>query len=132
MKHVLLMLIFLALSGCDPVECADQIVKNGTETDLTLFRISSMSNIGDTTFIASNSQSSISKRNCAKGGVVLSYSAYDSVYITNSNNNILKIYHPDDTGKNIFNVDDRNSWKVENIGKDEKKYVFEITDDDLN
>jgi hypothetical protein len=63
---------------------------------------------------------------------LISYSAYDSVYITNLSYDILKTYQPDDSGKNIFNVDDTNSWKIESIGKDEKKYVFEITDDDLN
>jgi hypothetical protein len=130
MRLIALIIVILAISGCDPVGCTEQLIQNNSERDLILFRISSLPNLGDTTHLETNSSNSINQVKCAKGGVVVNYSAYDSVFLTDASFKILKIYHPSDTSRNIYNIDDQVSWRIESNKKD-LKYTFLITEEDL-
>ena len=58
------------------------------------------------------------------------YNLTDSIQIK-VNNSIKKTYYPNDTGKSIFNTQDRASWKLVENKDNYNKFVFEITDQDL-
>ncbi|MCH7397331.1 hypothetical protein MM236_04995 [Belliella sp. DSM 107340] len=44
---------------------------------------------------------------------------------------VVKTYYPDSPGKNIFNTQDQNSWRIEKNKKTFRRFVFEITEEDL-
>lgn len=54
---------------------------------------------------------------------------YDSVVVKNNAEQILKIYKPNDTGKNIYNIDDY--WFLNEPSKRIFKYVYEINNEDI-
>ncbi|MFO7658621.1 MAG: hypothetical protein R6W78_16295 [Bacteroidales bacterium] len=54
---------------------------------------------------------------------------YDSVVVKNNAEQILKIYKPNDTGKNIYNIDDY--WFLNEPSKRFFKYVYEINNEDI-
>jgi hypothetical protein len=129
MKTLLIYLSFIfILSSCDPQECLTEKIQNKTELNLFLKRSSGDSSFTDTTYLKSLTTQNIGKVMCSKGGVVLDYSIYDSVYIESENKKILKIFYPNSSGKNIYNIDD---WTVKKSGRRDYEYTFEITDDDI-
>jgi hypothetical protein len=54
---------------------------------------------------------------------------YDSVVVKNNAEQILKIYKPNDTGKNIYNIDDY--WFLNEPSKRFFKYLYEINNEDI-
>ncbi|AJR04772.1 hypothetical protein AW14_04035 [Siansivirga zeaxanthinifaciens CC-SAMT-1] len=54
---------------------------------------------------------------------------YDSVVVKNSSEQILKVYKPNDSGKNIFKID--AYWISSEPSKNFFKYEYEITSEDL-
>ncbi|MFW5756447.1 MAG: hypothetical protein ACOCWK_07570 [Tangfeifania sp.] len=54
---------------------------------------------------------------------------YDSVVVKNNAEQILKIYKPNDTGKNIYNIDDY--WFLNEPSKRFFKYAYEIKNEDI-
>jgi len=54
---------------------------------------------------------------------------YDSIYIENSSNEILKVFKADTPGKNIYNVDEY--WSVREPSKNHFVYTYEIMEEDL-
>ena len=54
---------------------------------------------------------------------------YDSVVVKNSAEQILKIYKPESTGKNIYNIDEY--WLSSEPYKRGFRYEYEIYDEDL-
>ncbi|HTO15863.1 MAG TPA: mechanosensitive ion channel domain-containing protein [Edaphocola sp.] len=58
------------------------------------------------------------------------YYLIDSVQIK-VNSIVKKTYYPNDTGKSIFKTQDSNSWKLVESREHYSKFVFEITEEDL-
>ena len=56
-------------------------------------------------------------------------SGIDSIYITNTSNEILKVYKEDTPGKNIYSIDEY--WSVSETSKNHFVYTYEITEEDL-
>lgn len=54
---------------------------------------------------------------------------YDSVYIQDQSGNILKVYKPEDTGKNIYDI--QGYWSSEEPCRRCFKYKFEIETSDI-
>jgi hypothetical protein len=54
---------------------------------------------------------------------------YDSVVVKNNAEQILKVYKPNDTGKNIYNIDEY--WLLREPSKRFFKYEYEINNEDL-
>jgi hypothetical protein len=123
-KTVSSLLLLVLLSSCDPEYCLTETISNNTNMDFYIVRAGILA---DTTFIEKKANKDISVT-CATGGVILYYGDYDSVYVKSKTNKILRIYHPLDEGKNIFDASD---WEKENISKRNDRYSFSINDDDF-
>jgi hypothetical protein len=58
-----------------------------------------------------------------------SLTIYDSVVVKNDADQILKVYKPNDSGKNIYNIDEY--WLLREPSKRFFKYEYEINNEDL-
>jgi len=127
-KILFLMPLYLILS-CDPQICSEERIANNSKKDLKITFVSSDTLFNNQIFIEKNSTITIGEIECALGGVVVNYSVYDSIYLRNSINEILKVYKKNTTGKNIYNIDDY--WSVRKTSKNHFEYIYEITNEDI-
>jgi hypothetical protein len=130
MKNILLIFVTLLLVSCDPTICDTYIVKNRTNKDLKIY-LNNKSHL-----MPINNSFTIQDTRCNLGGTaLLLQSEYDSIYITDINNNVLKMYKPitnyelEVDKKNIFN--DRCCWITNELSKNAYEFIFEITDKDI-
>ncbi|MCH7403291.1 hypothetical protein ACFOUP_10065 [Belliella kenyensis] len=127
MKKIVV-LILLALTSCVKDNCVDYLIENQTEKDLNLVLFEEGTERRNTE-IKSNS-TLVEFMICDVGHRYLSYEIFDSIQVR-INDLVLKTYYPDSPGKNIYNVDDRDTWILEVNRKHYQKFVFEITEEDL-
>lgn len=126
-KSYLSLIILLIYAACDPELCSDELLINNTEMDLLINYVGSMS---DSEQIFFKGGETVSRGVlCAMGGVVVNNSIYDSIYITTSTDELLKVYKHDTSGKNIYNVD--QYWMVRETGKNDVEYTYTITNEDI-
>ena len=81
MKKILLILVSLQLTSCDPGSCTEEILSNQSDKDLVINLISSNSSYNEQIYLNRNSSSTVGNILCSKGGVVVNYSVYDYIYI---------------------------------------------------
>lgn len=131
MKNLLIILILIILSSCDPNICTEEVIKNNTDSDLSINFITkdTLLAINDRIILNNKSSSFRGGEECALGGIVLNYSIYDSIYLTDTSNKILKVFKEDTPNKNIYNIDE--FWMVEETSKNHFVYTYEITEEDL-
>jgi len=132
---VITLLIFLLIS-CDPSESLEAIIINKTSSDLNIHFVSKIAypelsnNTKTFTLLSYNKVYFIKKGiNKGLGQAVLSFVFYDSIYITNTSDKILKVYKENTFGKNIYNVD--KYWKRSKPSKNFFEYTYEITNGDI-
>lgn len=58
-----------------------------------------------------------------------SFEEYESVYVENESGQILKVYISNSEGKNIYDIN--TYWKSSEPSKRVYKYLYEISDEDL-
>lgn len=118
----------LALSSCVKDDCVDYLIENkiNNALEIILFEDGVSSRNIEIAPISNYSELSI----CDWGGNAITYSIYDSIQIK-VNDIIRKTYYPNDTGKSIFKTQDRESWKLVESRDHYSKFVFEITEEDL-
>lgn len=128
MKHKLLTLILLAISGCDPVECVQYNIENNSDRNIVInFYDSSEALVS---LLIDSEQESTLIENCEKGGAGLSLEFYDSIIVYEDNNPVIQYYPSSSLENNIFEVDNREVWVLEKIDDDLTKYTFKITEKD--
>lgn len=117
------------LISCDPELCTEEIISNRTNSDLFINFISLDVSFNNQVYIEKQSKKTIGQIECALGGVIVNYSIYDSIYIKNTSNKVLKVYKADTPGKNIYNID--KYWQKREPSKNFFEYTYEITEEDI-
>lgn len=123
-----ILLVMLALSSCVKDDCVDYLIENKTNNALEIISFEDGVSSRNIEIAPNSSYSELSI--CDWGGNAITYSIYDSIQIR-ENDIIRKTYYPNDTGKSIFKTQDRDSWKLVESRDHYSKFVFEITEEDL-
>ncbi len=124
---IITFLVFFFVS-CDPNECATLYIKNSTNSVLEV-NFYKQNEIIKNVYIDENTQEELFSKSCATGSPLLpNLNTYDSIVV--SINDIHKIvYKENKSGKNIYNYE---YWIIDEKGKRDYEYTFEITNQDLN
>ncbi len=131
MKKLILFISMISiLSSCDPTSSMDANIKNSTSQNLSIIFNSSDVSLNETFQIDPN-ETILFQDGFSIGDSVLEprLTAYDSIYIKNESNEIVKIYKQNTEGKNIYNVDDY--WISSEPSKRYYKYNYEINNEDI-
>ena len=128
-------LLLCLMVSCDPEYSLDAIVKNKTSTDLKVHfvsadRFSTLPNNTKILTIASGRYDYYMSLPPEIGGrdYMPPFTDHDSIYITNTSNEVLKVYKVDTPGKNIYNID--RYWVIRET-KNHTEYTYTITDEDI-
>jgi len=123
--------IILILSSCDPASTLEANIKNLTSQSLTIEFISPDKSSTKTFQIAPN-EIELFQEGFDIGSTFLEPSLleFDSVVIKNQAGQILKVYKENDTGKNIYTIDEY--WIASEPSKRFFKYNYEIEKRDIN
>ena len=123
-------LLSVCLISCDPSEDMDALILNRTDHDLKVHFVSSITASEIKEIKAMSSIYYIEGNgNNALGGITFTLAQYDSIYIGDKNQNILKVYKEDTKGKNIYDID--TYWNRSKPSRNFVQYTFEITDEDI-
>jgi hypothetical protein len=127
-KIIFIILAIIFLYSCDPGNCSDYIVKNNSSINIKLIFVRKTN---DSEKIFTKKEISIwGGVKCSTGGATILYlNNYDSIYITNMSDKILKVYKENTSGKNIYNID--KYWRRTKPSKNFFEHTFEITDKDI-
>ena len=128
-KTLFICLLMFTLIGCDPGESMEAIINNSTNKNLSIFFDSEINDFDMQLNIESNTTKELLNFRANTGGVILSFRDYDSIYIKDSSNEILKVFKENTPGKNIYNVDEY--WSVSEPSKNHFVYTYEITEEDF-
>lgn len=131
MKKLILFISMISiLSSCDPTSSMDANIKNSTSQNLSIIFSSSDVSLNETFQIDPN-ETILFQDGFSVGDSVLEprLTAYDSIYIKNESNEIVKVYKQNTEGKNIYNVDDY--WISSEPSKRYYKYDYEIKNEDI-
>jgi len=141
MKKLILIPFMVVIStlitiGCDPSESLEYDIVNNTPIDLKLHFVSNLiyseiPNNDKIVKILSNEvyNDETGNNNLGLGQAMLSFTDFDSIYITNLSDKVLKVYKENIVGKNIYNIDDY--WSVRKTSKNHFEYTYEITNEDI-
>ena len=126
----------LIMIGCDPSEGLEYDIVNDTPIDLKVHFVSNLiysefPNNDKIVKILSNDvyNDETGNNNLGLGQAILSFTDFDSIYITNLSDKVLKVYKENIVGKNIYNID--KYWAISRPSKNFYKYTYNITDEDI-
>ncbi|MCF6213269.1 MAG: hypothetical protein L3J45_04505 [Flavobacteriaceae bacterium] len=128
-KIIFVILAIILLYSCDPGFCSDYIIKNNSSINIKLIFVGKTN---DSKKISTKKEISLyggAKCGMGSSSPVLYLKDNDSIYITNTSDEILKIYKQNTVGKNIYNAD--KYWTRTKPSKNFFEYTFEITDKDI-
>ncbi len=131
MKKLVLFIFLISFCvSCDPVSSMDANIKNSTSNNFSIVFASSISELNKILELEP-STTGLFQDGFSTTGSVLEPSLidYDSVYIMNDANEILKLYKPGTEGKNIFNIE--TYWSFREPSKRFYKYQFDIRNEDI-
>lgn len=128
--NVAIGILIVLVSGCGKQECVDYQITNFTENNISLLLYEG-DFLNSKTQIGRGSGNSYTALNVCENGFRLGYSLFDSVEIR-VNDLVRKTYYPNTEGKNIYNVDDPDSWEVVERRSNYTKYVFSVLEEDLD
>jgi len=142
MRNIVIIVIYsVLLLSCFPENCFEYVIENKTDKDLEV--ISFLGGVMNKNRKISVNSGFSEKKSCSKQwgedltGKKDLYYIEDSIQIK-SNGILLKTYYPEDEEKSIFNTGilfrgegKPYSWKVSESRADYRRYVFEITEEDL-
>ena len=122
--------MILVCTCCDPVSSMEANILNATSESLTLDFISSDEDLRKTLEVLPD-QSALFQEGFDIGGIFLEPSLvdYDSVVIKNQAEVILKIYKENDSGKNIYRIEEY--WTATEPSKRVYIYEYEIVNEDI-
>lgn len=124
-----IILLLLVISACDPVSDMEANIENLTDTKLSIDFVSSNIDLDKTIELAPN-EVGLFQEGFDIGSTYLEpyFEEYDSIVIRNVAQQILKVYKPGNTGRNIYNI---ANWMASEPSKRFFKYEFEINDSDI-
>ncbi|MCH7403288.1 hypothetical protein ACFOUP_10080 [Belliella kenyensis] len=128
-KILVLSIIILGLYSCDPNSCVDYLIENKLNSNIIL-RSHDQSNFIDQEINSRSFKNQLSRCDIGSSPTILEITS-DSIHLI-VDNIVKKTYYPDSPGKNIFNTQDQDSWRISESKKYYRKFVFEITEEDLN
>jgi len=136
-KTLLIISLLFIFNSCDNSESFDAIITNCTAMDLKIHFVSNtvLSDLSSNTEVLSikPGTSKIYERIGANEGIGLArlttLTEFDSIYLTNISNKVLKIYKEGTIGRNIYNID--KYWTMNEPSKYYYKYTYEIMDEDI-
>ena len=116
--------------SCDPVSDMEANIENLTTQDLIIEFISLDQNL-DKTLEIPTEETKLFQEAFDVGNDFLEPSLveYDSIVVKNSAEQILKVYKPDGSGKNIYNINEY--WLSSEPYKRGFRYEYEIYDEEL-
>ena len=133
MKNLIaLTLIATLFSSCDPSAQIEANIENLTDKNLSILFISSDSSlISSKTLQIAPSETVLFQEDFVFKSTYLepNLEYFDSVLIKNQADVILRVYKPNDSGKNIYNIDDY--WISSEPSKRSFKYEYKIENEDF-
>ncbi|MBE9048495.1 hypothetical protein IQ255_29635 [Pleurocapsales cyanobacterium LEGE 10410] len=125
-----LALLIIIFSGCDPTAFYEADIENLTTQTLTIDFISAEEELSKSLLIQPN-QTVFFKEGDDFGNTFVQplMAIYDSVVVKNQTDVILRVYKENDTGRNIYNIDDY--WTVNKPKKRVFKYKYVILNEDI-
>ena len=130
MKNFLLLLLLGCLvSSCDPTAQMTASIQNSTNENLQVDFISSDNALNKFLQVGPD-ETELFEDVFDVGNTYLEPRLvdYDSVVIRNRNNEVLKVYKPNDSGRSIYNL---LYWKSSEPAKRSFVYLFEIQTEDI-
>jgi len=129
-KIILIILTGILFLSCDPVAIMEANIENLTSQSLTIEFVAYDASSNKILEILPN-ETQLFQEGFDVGGVFLEPSLieYESVVIKNQADNILRVFKPNDTGKNIYNIDEY--WIGSEPSKRFFKYKYELTEVDI-
>ena len=129
-KLLLVILTGILFSSCDPVAIMEANIENLTSESLTIEFVAFDVSSNKILKIQPN-ETQLFQEGFDVGGLFLEPSLieYDSVVIKNQADNILKVFKPNDTGRNIYNIDEY--WIASEPSKRFFKYKYELNESDI-
>ena len=130
-KIAFLFCLTIVLASCDPVADMDAFVTNNSNEVISItFKASPNGYSEDRTFRITVGEEVRVQEAFDVGSTYLepNFEAYDSIYIQNSADEILKVFKETTTGKNMYNV---SSWTSQEPSKRSFDYYFTIEESDL-
>lgn len=130
MKRLIVTLFLIPiLTSCDPVSIMDANIENTTTQRLSITFVPS--GVPAETLVLDQDETVLFQQSTSTTGSFLEpyLVEFDSVYIQNEQQEVLKVYKPNTAGKNIYNVED--SWLFDEPSKRVYKYDYLITNEDL-
>lgn len=127
-KYFLIVLLIILLKSCDFQECVEYKISNSTESAI---RLKTYISDFETQNIDINANESITRLNrCDNNASTITFDYADSIAV--SIDDVIKLtYYPNGEGKNIFNVDDPESWEIVESRSGFTKKVFFIREEDI-
>lgn len=121
--------LLLLTASCDPTSLMDVTINNSTSQKLRMTFVSN--SLPGNTLSIDPDQTVLFDEGMSTTGSFLepSFAEYDSIYISNEANEILKVYKQDSEGKNIYQVD--TYWTYTEPSKRQYRYVYRITKEEL-
>lgn len=127
---ILLTFVLIIFASCDPVAQMEANIENLTPKSLSIVFESSDSSLNKTLEIPPN-QTIRFQEGFDIGSSYLEPHLldYDSIFITNETNEILRVYKKNEQNKNIYNIDDY--WISSEPSKRFFKYTYKIELEDI-
>ena len=121
-KITLFVFASLVLSSCEPLSVMDASVKNNASRSISVVFASSEVSLNKTLEIAPN-ETMLFQEGLSVGGGFLEPSllGYNSIYVRNELNEVLKIYKENSNVKNIYTL---NDWIFNEPSKRVYKYNY--------
>jgi len=130
MKKIILSALIVSLfASCDKSSMMDANIKNNTSQNLSLtfFRTSEPN---DSLQLESNQTMLFQDDFSSTGGFLTpNLIQFDSIYIQNQSDEILKVFKENTEGKNIYNVDE--FWILNQPSEDIYNYEYTINNEDI-
>jgi hypothetical protein len=120
------------LFSCDPASQLEANIENLTSENLSLVFVSADASLSQTLQLQiAPGQTVLFQKDIAFGSTYTEPNLvqYDSVVIQNQADEILKVYQPGDSGKNIYNIEEY--WNSSEPSKRFFKYEYEIEREDI-
>ena len=130
-KKVLLGIIALLVYSCDPVSDMEADISNTTSQNLSIRFVSSTFTEDTKTLEIESGETILFQQATSTIGSFLEPSLvqFDSIFIQNTSEEILKVFKPDTPGKNIYDID--AFWNAREPSKRQYFYEYQITDEDI-
>jgi len=129
-KTFLTLTTITVLCSCDPGADMEANIENLTNQDLIIEFVRFEQDLSKTLVIPTN-ETRLYEAFSDTGNTFLEPSIiqYDSVVVKNNAEQILKVYKPNDTGKNIYSIDEY--WLLREPSKRSFQYEYRINNEDL-